>query len=191
MADSVWEVLSTVSTTAAVAVALWFSVQATRANRKAEKDRLELAAAKMLSPLSALERIASYLSVCISFREVGTVEPDPIILKCLDDLEELAKAISIEDLYPLLKLPKHAAKRASRSLGLIQTFLADARSIVIHESWNGLESQQKAIYYNKWHGMISEIQDHLRVAVDACEIAASTGAPRPSPEEMYGEPSND
>lgn len=188
MADSPWEMWSALGTVAAVVVALGISAHAALATRKTDKDRSELAAARMLSPLSALERKASYLSTCIAFRESCTGELDPIILLCLDDLDELSKNISIEDLYPLLRLPKHAAKRASRSLGLIQTFLSEARAILTHEFWGGLEERQKTLHYTRWMGMLSDITDLLIVAVQACEAAASIGAPRPTPGEIHGGP---
>ena len=61
MADSPWDMLSAVGTLAAVVVALGVSGHTAWANRRTEKDRSELAAAKMLSPIIALERKAGYL----------------------------------------------------------------------------------------------------------------------------------
>ncbi|MNR68887.1 hypothetical protein D3C85_1937460 [compost metagenome] len=51
MADAPWDMLSAIGTVAAVVVALGISGQSAWANRKAEKDRSELSAAKVLSPL--------------------------------------------------------------------------------------------------------------------------------------------
>lgn len=191
MADSPWDMLSAIGTVAAVVVALGISGQAAWANRKTEKDRSELAAAKMLSPLSALERKAAYLSVCFAFGESDFAEPSANVLTALDELEALYKAISVDDLYPLLKLPSHAAKRSAKALGLVQSFVSDTRSMLAHSSWGDLNSSHKAFHYKRWWGMLSEVQDHLTVAVAVCKSAASTGAPRPSPEEMYGGPPND
>ncbi|PCR94877.1 hypothetical protein CP336_18710 [Pseudomonas fluorescens] len=188
MADSPWDMLSAVGTLAAVVVALGVSLRSGWTSRRMEKDRSELAAAKMLSPLSALEKKASYLSAIIAFRDEGSTTSDTLILKCLDDLEDLAKSISMEDLYPLLHLPKHAAKRASRSLGLIQPLVSEARSILTYHSWADFDKRQKTAHYDRWMSMLSEIKDLLIIAVSACEIAASSGAPRPSREEIHGDP---
>jgi len=188
MADSPWDMWSAIGTVAAVFVALGISGQASWATRKAEKDRSELAAAKMLSPLSAIERKAAYLSVCFAFGESDFAEPNTNVLAALDELEALSRAVSIEDLYPLLKLPRHAAKRSARALGLIQTFVNDVYALFTHKNWIKMDAHQRAIHYNRWLQTISEIKDHLTVAVSVCESAASTGAPRPSPEEMYGNP---
>jgi hypothetical protein len=191
MADSVWEALSAIGTLGAVGVALWFSVQSVRANGKAEEDRAQLAAAKMLSPLSALERKAAYLSVCFAFGESDLAEPGANVLTAMEEIEALSKTITTEDLYPLLKLPRHAAKRSAKALGLIQTSVSDIRALLDHPTWSDLKSSHKAMHYKRWWGMISEIQEHLAMAVAVCEGAAATGAPRPSPEEMYGGPSGD
>lgn len=191
MADSVWEALSAIGTLAAVGVALWFSVQSVRANGKAEVDRAQLAAAKMLSPLSALERKAAYLSVCFAFGESDFAEPGANVLTAMEEIEALSKTITTEDLYPLLKLPRHAAKRSAKALGLIQSAVSDFRALLNHPTWSDLKSSHKAVHYKRWWGMISEIQEHLAMAVAVCEAAAATGAPRPSPVEMYGGPSND
>lgn len=51
MADSPWDMWSALGTLAAVVVALGVSGQAGWANWRAEKDRSELAAAKMFTPL--------------------------------------------------------------------------------------------------------------------------------------------
>ena len=191
MADSPWEMWSAIGTVAAVFVALGISGQAAWANRRTEKDRSELAAAKMLSPLSALERKAAYLSVCFAFGESDFAEPGTNVLTAMEEIEALSKTISAEDLYPLLKLPRHAAKRSAKALGLIQTSVSDIRAILAHPTWSDLKSSHKAMHYKRWWGMISEIQEHLAMAVAVCEAAAETGAPRPSPEEMYGGPSNE
>ncbi|WP_223533086.1 hypothetical protein [Pseudomonas sp. BF-R-30] len=188
MADAPWDMLSAIGTVAAVVVALGISGQSAWANRKAEKDRSELSAAKVLSPLSVLERKASYLFAWFAFSEDAHAESDTKVLKFLEELEVLSSAISIEDLYPLLKLPNHAAKRSARALGLIQAFVGDAHATISHPSWIDVGLAHRTGEFKRWFGMLSEIKDHLILAVDVCESAASTGAPRPSPEEIYGEP---
>lgn len=184
MANLVWEALSAIGTLAAVAVALWFSAQSMRASGRVEKDRAELAAAKMLSPLSALERKVSNL---FSFFSFSSGEPfgqyrDALIE--IQGLEVMAASISIEDLYPLLHLKNSAAKRSARALGLIQSFTADANAILSHHSWSDVA--QREPHQQKWREMLSEIKDLLAVAVLACKAAASTGAPRPTPNEIHG-----
>jgi hypothetical protein len=191
MADSPWDMWSAIGTLGAVFTALGLSYLSSRSSGKVATDKAELAAAKMLSPLSTLERKASYLSVCFAFSESDFSEPGANVLKALEELEVLSRGISIEDLYPLLKLPSHAAKRSARALGLIQTFASETHALLTHSTWIELESAQKAFHYNRWAGMLDVIKDHLVVAVSACESAASTGAPRPSPEEVYGGAAND
>lgn len=190
MAYSPWDMLSAVGTLAAIAVALGVSGHAAWANRKVEEDRSELAAARMLNPLLALERKGAYLSICFAFSESDFAESGANVLTALSELEAMSKAISVEDLYPLLKLPSHTAKRSAWALGLIQAFTTDACALLAHHSWVDLKISHKLFHYKRWFGMLSEIHDHLTVAVAACESAASIGAPRPSPEEMYGGPTN-
>lgn len=184
MACSVWEVLSAISTLAAVAVALWFSVQSMRASGRVEKDRAELVAARMLSPISALERKASSLFGWFCFNDGERVDQYVSTLLAIQELDAMAKAISVEDLYPLLHLESHAGKRAARALGLIQTFSADATAMLMHHSWANVA--QRDIHHKRWREMLSEIKDHLAVAELACEAAASIGAPRPTAEEIHG-----
>lgn len=191
MADSPWDMLSAVGTLAAVVVALGVSLRSGWTSRRMEKDRSELAAAKMLSPLSAIGKKASHLSAIIAFRDQGATTSETRILEHLNELENLAKSISIEDLYPLLHLPKHAAKRASRSLGLIQPLVSEARSILTYHAWDDFSKSQKTAHYDRWMNMLSEISDLLIIAVGVCETAASTGAPLPSREEIYGGPTDD
>lgn len=185
MAGSMWEALSAIGTLAAVAVALWFSVQSMRASSRIETDRAQLVAAKMLSPISALERKVSYLFAWFAFNNENPPDQYLSVLLGIQELDVMAKAISIEDLYPLLHLDNHAAKRAARALGLIQTFTSDANAMLSHHSWSIVEGRE--IHRKRWIVMLSEIQDHLIVAVKACDLAASTGAPRPTSEEIHGE----
>ncbi|WP_219274052.1 hypothetical protein [Pseudomonas sp. Xaverov 83] len=184
MEDWWWNALSAVGTLAAVVVALWFSVQSVRSNGRAEKDRSEMAAAKMLSPLSALESKVSYLFAWFFLEDEEFDGQYTYVFLRVQELEAAARAISIEDLYPLLHLNNHAAKRSARALGLIQTFAADAIGTLTHHSWGNVKQYEP--YHKKWAEMLSEIQDHLAVAVLTCKAAASTGAPRPTAEEIHG-----
>lgn len=176
-----WNALSAVGTLAAVVVALWFSVQSVRLNGRSEKDRSELAAAKMLSPLMTLERKAAALYAHFSFEGEDFVDQHPNVLLEIQMLEVMARSISVEDLYPLLHLEGHAAKRSARALGLIQTFSDDAVAILLHPSWD--PSRGRKIMHKRWAGMLAEVNDHLSIAVTVCAAAASTGAPRPMAEE--------
>lgn len=176
--------MSAVGTLAAVLVALWFSVQSVKSNLRAEKDRSELAAAKMLSPITALESKVSYLFGFFCFDDEETSSQHMSALMVIQELEVMAKAISIDDLYPLLHLKGHAAKRSARALGLIQTFTTDAITTLLHPTWSS--SRVRKVQYKRWIGMLSEIKDHLSIAVSACAAAASTGAPRPTREEIHG-----
>lgn len=182
MADSPWEMWSAIGTITAVVVALGISCQAAWVTRKADKDRSELASAKMLSPLSELERKASYLFAWFCFNDGEHKDQYMPALLAIQELDVLAKSISIEDLYPLLHLKNHAAKRSARALGLIRTFSGDTITILMHHSWSNVE--QRETHQERWRGMLSEIKDHLAVAVMACDEAASTGAPRPTQEEI-------
>jgi hypothetical protein len=76
--------------------------------------------------------------VTLSFDEEESVEQHASVLLAIQELEVMAKAISIDDLYPLLHLKSHAAKRAARALGLIQAFCADAIGTLLHSSWGAL-----------------------------------------------------
>ena len=181
-----WDALSAIGTILAVIVALGISIYSSRTSAKADMDRAELAAAKMLSPLSALERKAQWIYMWFEFGGAEPGVPDANLIEALDELEVLQEAISIEDLYQLLKLPSHAAKRSAKALGMTQAFVSDARPIIAHYSQIKPEGSQMRIHYKRWCSMLSEINDHLTIAVAVCEKASLTGAPRPTSEEMYG-----
>ncbi|MEN5198191.1 hypothetical protein ABE525_03110 [Pseudomonas wadenswilerensis] len=185
MADSPWDMLSAIGTLAAVAVALGVSGHAAYVNRRADKDRSELVAAKMLSPITELERKASYLFAWFCFDEEEPADGYINVLKAIQELDVMAGAISIDDLYPLLHLRSHAAKRSARALGLIHSFSADAIAIISHHSWGDIS--RRKTHHERWVVMLSEIKDHLAVAESACESAASIGAPRPTAEEIQGD----
>ena len=184
MADAPWDMLSAVGTLAAVVVALGVSGHAAYVNRRADKDRSELVAARMLSPITELERKASYLFAWFCFDDAEPAEGYMNILMAMQELDLMARAISIDDLYPLLHLKSHAAKRTARALGLIQSFSADASAMISHHTWSDV-SRHKT-HYKRWVVMLSEIKDHLAIAVLACKAAASIGAPRPTAEEIQG-----
>lgn len=184
MADSLWSVMSSVGTVAAVIVALGVSVRTDLVIRRADKDRSELAAAKMLTPISDLERRTSFLWGQFLLEDVEPADGYVKILLVINELGAMARAISIDDLYPLLRLERHAAKRSARALGLLESFTADAGAVIGHHSWADV-ARRKA-NYERWVVMLSEIRDHLGVAVSVCEAAASTGAPRPTAEEIHG-----
>ncbi|WP_077045234.1 hypothetical protein [Pseudomonas sp. KK4] len=186
MADTPWDMLSAIGTVAAVVVALGISGQAAWANRRAETDRSELAAAKMLGPLFALERKSASLTACFAFGETEFSNSEPYVLKLLEELDALSKSVLINDLYPLLKLPNHAAKRSALALGLIHTLVSDARSMLLNQHWVNMKNTEKAFQYKRWLSMTSEIYEHLIAAVRVFESAAAVGAPRPSQEEIYG-----
>lgn len=183
MADSPWDMLSALGTLAAVVAALSISGHTAWVNRRADKDRSELAAAKMLSPISALESKVSYLFAWFFLEDKEFNGQYTNIFVRIQELQVAAEAISIEDLYPLLHLKNHAAKRSARALGLIQAFAADAIGTLAHPSWSGVVEREP--YHKKWAEMLSEIRDHLAVAVSTCTAAASTGAPRPTGVEIH------
>ena len=185
MADSPWDMLSAFGTLTAVVVALLVSGHTAWAARKVDKDRSDLAAAKMLSPLNSLESKAAYLFAWFFLEDEEFNGQYTNIYFLIQELEVAARAISIEDLYPLLHLKNHAAKRSARALGLIQTFTADAIGTLSHHSWGDVKEYEP--YHKKWAEMLAEIKDHLAVAVLTCEAAASTGAPRPTTEEIHGQ----
>lgn len=184
MADSPWDMLSAVGTLAAVVVALGVSGHTAWGNRRTEKDRSEMVAAKMLSPLLELESKVSYLFAWFFLEDEEFDGQYTFVFLRIQELEVAARAISMEELYPLLHLKNHAAKRSARALGLIRTFAADAIGTLSHHSWGDVKQYEP--YHKKWAEMLSEIQDHLAVAVLTCTAAASTGAPRPRAEEIHG-----
>lgn len=185
MECSVWEALSAIGTVIAVVVALGISVHSARASGKAEMDRAELAAAKMLSPLSSLTWKVSGLFAWFAFTDYESSDSDAKVIKSLDELDALANSITIEDLYPLLKLPSHAAKRSARALGLIHTFVNDVRGGIAHPSWVDIGATNKTAEYKRWFEMLSVIKDHLEISVRVCEASAQSGAPRPTSDEIH------
>lgn len=186
MACAIWEMLSALGTLAAVGVALGVSIHSVLATKKVESDRAELAAAKMLTPLSVLERKAMYINMWFGFSGDAPEAPDSNLLLAVEELDAFYKSISLDDLYPLLQLPSHAAKRAAKALGLIQAFVSDARPVLLFLIEDNVDSSQIAVHYKRFGVMLNEITEHLTVAVATCDVAASSGAPRPSAEELYG-----
>lgn len=185
MGCSAWEALSAIGTVLAVIVALGISVCSAISSGKTEMDRAELAAAKMLSPLSSLAWKVSEMFAWFAFSDCEPPDSGAKVMKDLDELEVLANSITIEDLYPLLKLPSHAAKRSARALGLIHTFVSDVRGAITHPSWVGIGTTKKAAAYKRWFEMLSAIKDHLEVSVRVCEASAQSGAPRPTSDEIH------
>lgn len=182
--DSPWEMLSAIGTLAAVVVALWVSGHAAYLTHRADKDRSELVAARMLSPLKELDGKASYIRASLASQPTDQVRDDTATLMAIKELSSLAQSISVEDLYPLLDLKSHAAKRAAMALGLIQSFSNHAIALLMHSSWSDVATRD--IHIRRWIALLSEIVDHLAVAVAACQAAALTGAPRPTIEEIHG-----
>lgn len=187
MACSVWEALSAIGTLAAVAVALWFSVQSMRVSGRAEKDRAELAAAKMLSPLKNLLQKSDRIFYWFAFRTPCFAVSTGDVAAQIKSLGRIAQEVSMEDLYPLLQLQDHAAKRASRALGLIGTLVNSAHPLLSSGDWGLFSEEDRAESYREWSNMISEIRDHLIISVRICESAAALGAPRPSSSKMHEE----
>jgi hypothetical protein len=180
-----WDAISAISTFLAVIVALGISVYSSRSSAKSEMDRAELAAAKMLSPISTLTWKVSGLFAFFAFRpEEGDVSTAST-LKLIDELEALSSSITIDDLYPLLKLPSHAAKRSARALGLIHTLIADVRAVMSHPYWEDGLPASKGATYQSWIGLLSEIKDLLEVSERVCEASARSGAPRPTSDEIH------
>lgn len=185
MECSMWEALSAIGTVVAVIVALAISVHSAKASGKAEMDRAELAAAKMLSPLSSLAWKVSGLFAWFAFTDYEPSDLDAKVMKNLDDLDALANSVTIDDLYPLLKLPSHAAKRSARALGLIHTFVNDVRGAINHPSWVDIGTTNRTAEYKRWFEMLSVIKDHLEISVRVCEASAQSGAPRPTSDEIH------
>lgn len=180
-----WEALSAIGTLLAVIVALGISVHSSKASAKSEMDRAELAAAKMLSPISSLTWKVSGLFAWFAFNSIEAKDSTSRVMKQIDELDALASSITIDSLYPLLKLPSHAAKRSARALGLIHTFINDVRATMNHPSWERIGHSQKAATYEAWVGRLSEIKDLLEIAERVCEASAQSGAPRPTSEEIH------
>jgi len=180
-----WEALSAIGTLLAVIVALGISLYSSKAGAKADQDRAELAAAKMLSPISSLTWKVSGLFAWFAFNSIETEDPTAIVLKQIDELDVLASSITIDSLYPLLKLPSHAAKRSARALGLIHTFTNDVRATLNHPSWRCIGQGQKTTTYEAWAGQLSEIKDLLEIAEWVCKASAQSGAPRPTSDEIH------
>ena len=88
----------------------------------------------MLSPLSTLDRKIAFIGLRFGFRNIYEHEVDQTLLRALQELENICKSISIDDLYPLLQLPRHAAKRSAKALGLAEVFFEDAYSCLLYTS---------------------------------------------------------
>ncbi|MBA1195578.1 hypothetical protein G7011_00425 [Pseudomonas plecoglossicida] len=167
-------------------MALFFPCQAMYEKRRRDLDRAELAAARLLSPLKALDDHVASLFAWLVFYDGDSERTDAQILKLLDELHSISASITMDDLYQLLGLPDHAAKRAARALGLIQTFRHEKVYRLSGQSWREASAPQKAAAYDRWGDDVMEFRDHLIIAVRICESAASTGAPRPSTFEIHG-----
>ncbi|BBH46941.1 hypothetical protein [Pseudomonas sp. KU43P] len=181
-----WEAASAIGTCAAVVVALGFSYRAVVDSRKIEKDRADLAAARMHGPVSFLETQVSLLHAWLIFNDDDYESSDPQLFALVDEIDSAALKITNEDLYQVLGLPGHAAKRLARALGLIHIFAAEVKYRLTQVSWNDNEARIKRQSYKKWSDSASEIKDHLQIAVRRFESAAASGAPRPSTEEIHG-----
>lgn len=180
-----WDAISAISTFLAVIVALGISVHSSKSSAKSEMDRAELAAAKMLSPISTLTWKVSEIFAYFAFKSAEFQVSTAGTLKLIDELDALASSITIDDLYPLLKLPSHAAKRSARALGLIHTLVADVRSVLNHPHWEDALPASKGATYQSWISFLSETKDLLEVSERVCEASAQSGAPRPTSDEIH------
>lgn len=181
-----WEAASAIGTCAAVVVALVFSCRALVDGRKIEKDRADLAAARMLGPVTGLEDKVSLLYAWLIFNDDDYKQSDPQLFALIDEIEVAASKITTQDLYQVLGLPGHAAKRLARALGLVHIFASGAKYRLTQSSWAENEPKIKRASYKAWSDSASEIRDHLQIALRQFESAASTGAPRPSVQEIHG-----
>lgn len=182
----VWEAASAIGTCAAVIVALVFSYRALADSRKIEKDRSDLAAARMLGPVNSLEEQVSLLYAWLIFNDDEYEKSDPHVLVLLGEIELAASTITTDDLYQVLGLPGHAAKRLARSLGLIHIFSGQAKYRLTLPAWTKSEVMVKREAYKQWADLVSDIRDHLQIAIRQLKSAAETGAPRPTSDEIYG-----
>lgn len=182
----VWEAASALGTCAAVIVALVFSYRALADSRRIEKDRSDLAAARLLGPVSSLEEQVSLLYACLVFNDDDYENSAPQISELLGEIESAASTITTDDLYQVLGLPGHAAKRLARALGLIHIFCRQTKYRLSQARWSESALTVKREAYKRWAGSVSDIRDHLQIATRQLDSVAATGAPRPSSEEMYG-----
>lgn len=186
MLKDVWEAASALGTCAAVIVALVFSYRALADSRRIEKDRSDLAAARILGPVSSLEQQVSLLYAWLVFNDDDYEKSDVHLMAVLGEIESAASTITTDDLYQVLGLPGHAAKRLARALGLIHIFSGQAKYRLSQLRWTQSEVTVKRESYKQWADSVSDIRDHLQIATRQLESAADTGAPRPSSEEIYG-----
>lgn len=182
----VWEAASALGTCAAVIVALVFSCRAFADSRRIEKDRSDLAAARILGPVSSLEGQVALLYACLIFNDDKYENSDPQIAALLGEIESAASTITNDDLYQVLCLPNHAAKRLARALGLIHIFSGQTKYSLSQPRWIRSEVTVKREAYERWAASVCNIHDHLQIATRQLKSSADTGAPLPSSEEIYG-----
>lgn len=182
----VWEAASALGTCAAVIVALVFSYRALADSRRIEKDRSDLAAARLLGPVSSLEEQVSLLYACLVFNDDDYENSGPQISILLGEIESAASTITTDDLYQVLCLPNHAAKRLARALGLIHIFSGQTKYRLSQPRWTRYEVSAKREAYKRWAESVGDIRDHLQIATRQLQSAADTGAPLPSSEEIHG-----
>lgn len=182
----VWEAASALGTCAAVIVALVFSYRALADSRRIEKDRSDLAAARLLGPVSSLEEQVSLLYACLVFNDDDYENSSPQISGLLGEIESAASTITTDDLYQVLCLRNHAAKRLARALGLIHIFTGQTKYRLNQPRWNESVVSVKREAYKRWAESVADIRDHLQIATRQLKSAADTGAPLPSAEEIYG-----
>lgn len=185
--------IGALATLAAIVVALWIAVSDRRRQDKREMAGAHLAAAGMVVRLAVTREWVASASMGAMFHDLTIPEPAAKLKSLVSMLEALKHPVfrpSDETLLALTPLANNCASRIARAYDEIENVRNEAASIPDHRAFEGLSLLQHEGYLSSWGGALFVADQLLRVALNECESATELGAPMPSGQELYGDPTD-
>jgi hypothetical protein len=164
---------------------IWLATSQDRQRRRAAQDVAHLVAARIAGELESAINQSENLQAALEFSDESKtniwkhfpVRSFPEHDSALCDVQSLAL---------LTPLPERAAHRIARAVGLLQNVTTDISQYSDGTRWGNVTPGGRAYYAKRWSAIISQALELLSVAKGQCVKAADTGAPHPTPEEVYG-----
>jgi hypothetical protein len=186
-------ILSTISTAAAVIVALWFGLKGERDAKAQALKRANLVAARISVSLDTVVQELRSLSADLAF----TVEPAPppdVILRenwkaITAYFEQHTFKVELDVLSALTELPKncaHLIARAEDTLGHARQIVGRVGKGAIVMSERNEPVNERGLAVGQVRQLLDQAQDYLTIASRVCMEAAILSAPAPTGEELYG-----
>lgn len=188
--DNWINVFTALGTFAAVAVALWLGIDASRKAKGEAQVRAKLAAASISARLAATSDAVGSLAATSVFLDL-TIPVDAARHKALADIRrEMNRASFRPDdatLLALTPLPNNCAHRIARAFDYIERVRLRAQALPSGSLVGNLTTpEQREHMFDSWNSDLRAAYDLLQVALRECVTASDLGAPMPSGQELHG-----